>query len=83
MAIKQNTNQIKVSLSAQRKLSLAAGILSAVATFVSLISKTWGFSGVGEQIVTTFLAANTVINMYFFGSTSQKIAEDKENEKNK
>ena len=74
---------IKPSLSTQRKLSLAAGILSAIATFVSLISKTWGFAGVGEQIVTTFLAANTVINMYFFGSTGQKITEDKKDDKNR
>lgn len=73
---------IKTSISTQRKLSLAAGILSAIATFVSLISKTWGFAGVGEQIVTTFLAANTVINLYFFGSTGQKISEDN-NEKAK
>lgn len=77
------TNQIKTSLSVQRKLSLAAGILSATATFVSLISKTWGFEGIGEQIVTTFLAANTVINMYFFGSTGQKVTEDKKNEESK
>lgn len=74
---------IKTSLSTQRKLSLAAGVLSAIATFVSLISKTWGFAGVGEQIVTTFLAANTVINMYFFGSTGQKITEDKKDDKNR
>lgn len=74
---------IKTSITVQRKLSLAAGILSAIATFVSLISKTWGFTGVGEQIVTTFLAANTVINMYFFGSTSQKITEEKQDEKDK
>lgn len=74
---------IKTSLSTQRKLSLAAGILSAIATFVSLISKTWGFAGIGEQIVTTFLAANTVINMYFFGSTGQKITEDKKDDKNR
>lgn len=73
---------IKTSLTTQRKLSLAAGILSAVATFVSLISKTWGFAGIGEQIVTTLLAANTVINMYFFGSTGQKITEGS-NEKSK
>lgn len=74
---------IKVSLTTQRKLSLAAGILSAVATFVSLISKTWGFEGVGEQIVTTLLAATTVINLYFFGSTSQKITEDNKDEQSK
>ncbi len=77
------TNQIKVSISTQKKLSLAAGILSAIATFVSLISKTWGFEGVGEQIVTTFLAANTVINLYFFGSTSQKITEERKDESGK
>lgn len=74
---------IKTSISTQRKLSLAAGILSAIATFVSLISKTWGFAGVGEQIVTTFLAANTVINLYFFGSTGQKISEENKDEKDK
>lgn len=74
---------IKTSISTQRKLSLAAGILSAIATFVSLISKTWGFAGVGEQIVTTFLAANTVINLYFFGSTGQKITEEKKDGKDK
>ena len=78
-----NIQPLKTSLTVQRKLSLAAGILSAIATFVSLISKTWGFAGIGEQIVTTFLAANTVINMYFFGSTSQKIMEDKKDESGK
>lgn len=76
-------NQIKTSISTQKKLSLAAGILSAIATFVSLISKTWGFEGVGEQIVTTFLAANTVINLYFFGSTGQKITEENKDETSK
>lgn len=74
------TNQIKVSLSTQRKLSLAAGIMSAIATFISIISPTWGFEGVGKQIVETLLAATTVINLYFFGSTSQKITEEKKDE---
>ncbi len=74
---------IKTSISTQRKLSLAAGILSAIATFVSLIKGTWGFDGVGDQIVQTFLAANTVINLYFFGSTGQKITEGKKDENGK
>ena len=69
--------QIKTSLSVQRKLSLAAGMLSATAAFISLIKGTWGFDGVGDQIVTTLLAATTVINLYFFGSTSQKITGEK------
>ena len=69
-------NQIKTSISTQRKLSLAAGILSAIATFISLIKGAWGFDGIGDQIVPVFLSANTVINMYFLGSTGQKISED-------
>ncbi len=78
-----NIQPIKTSLTVQRKLSLAAGVLSAIATFISLIAKAWGFEGVGEQIVTTFLAANTVVNLYFLGSTSQKISEDNKNEGDK
>lgn len=73
-------SQIKVSLSTQRKLSIAAGSLSAAATFISVIAPTWGFEGVGQQIVQTLLAATTVINLYFFGSTGQKITEEKKNE---
>ena len=72
--------KIKTSISTQRKLSLAAGILSALATFIALIKGTWGFDGVGDQLITLFMAANTVINTYFFGATSQKIAKEKEDE---
>ena len=79
----QEYKQIKVSITTQRKLSLAAGILSALATFVSIISSTWGFEGVGQQIVQTLLASTTVINLYFFGSTGQKISDGGKNEKSK
>lgn len=72
--------KIKVSISTQRKLSLAAGILSAIATFIALIKGTWGFDGVGDQLITLCMAANTVINMYFFGSTGQKITEEGKDE---
>lgn len=74
--------QIKTSISTQRKLSLAAGILSAIATFISIIGPTWGFEGVSQQIVQTLTAATTVINLYFLGSTGQKITEGN-NEKGK
>lgn len=77
------TPQIKTSISTQKKLSLAAGILSAIATFVAMIKSSFGFDGIGDQIITVFMAANTVINMYFFGSTSQKIVEGNKDEKNK
>ena len=69
--------QIKTSLSVQRKLSLAAGILSAIAYFISVIKGTWGFEKPGEQIVQTFLAANSVINLFFLGSTTEKIRTEK------
>ncbi len=72
--------KIKTSLSTQRKFSFAAGIISAIAMFISLISPTWGFEGIGKQWVETLLAINTVINMYFLGVTSQKISEEKKNE---
>jgi hypothetical protein len=68
---------IKVSMSIQKKLSLAAGILSAIAYFISVIKGTWGFDAVGEQIVQTFLAANSVINLFFLGSTTEKIRTEK------
>lgn len=75
---------IKTNLTIQRKLSIAAGLLSAVAYFISLLAETWGFGGVGKQIVQTFLAANSVINLYFLGSTTQKIAEEnKQDEEDK
>lgn len=77
------TPQIKTSISTQKKLSLAAGMLSMIATFVALIKGTFGFDGIGDQIITVFMAANTVINMYFFGSTSQKITTENKNESNK
>lgn len=73
--------QIKTSISTQRKLSLAAGIMSAIATFVSIIAPTWGFEGVGQQIVQTLMGATTVINLYFAGSTGQKIVEAKNENK--
>lgn len=73
--------QIKTSISTQRKLSLAAGILSALATFVSIIGPTWGFEGVSQQITQTLCAATTVINLYFAGSTGQKIVEAKNENK--
>lgn len=75
--------QIKVSLSVQRKLSIAAGLLSAAAYLVTLLAETWGFQGVGKQITQTALAVNSVINLYFLGSTAQKISEEKKNEGSK
>lgn len=73
---------VKTSISTQRKLSLAAGLLSFSAFIIQGLSTTWGFEEVGTQIVQTMLVVSGAISFYFLGSTSQKIVEDN-NEKNK
>jgi len=40
-------------------------------------SDTWGFSQVGEQITQTALLFAGGVNLYFLGSTTQKISEEK------
>lgn len=73
---------IATSLSTQRKLSIAVGLLSFAAFVIQGLSTTWGFKEVGEQIVQTALLFCGGINLYFLGSTTQKISEEKkENEK--
>lgn len=75
--------KIQTSLSVQRKLSIAVGLLSFAAFIIQGLSTTWGFSGVGEQITQTALLFAGGVNLYFLGSTTQKITEEKkQNEKN-
>lgn len=81
-----NISPIKTSISIQRKLSIAVGLLSFVAFIVQGLGTTWGFEGVAEQLTQTALLFSGGINLYFLGSTTQKIsAENKEttNEKTK
>ena len=80
----QNLQPIKTSLSIQRKLSLAVGLLSFAAFIVQGLSTTWGFAGVGEQITQTVLLFVGGINIFFLGDTGRKITEEKkEDEENK
>lgn len=75
---------IKTNLTIQRKLSIAVGLLSFAAFIIQGLSTTWGFQGIGEQITQTALLFSGGINLYFLGSTTQKISEEnKQNEKNK
>ena len=75
---------IKTNLTIQRKLSIAVGLLSFAAFIVQGLSTTWGFQGIGEQITQTALLFSGGINLYFLGSTTQKISEEnKKNEKDK
>lgn len=77
MATKTNIQPIKTPISVQRKLSIAVGLLSFAAFIVQGLSDTWGFSQVGEQITQTALLFAGGVNLYFLGSTTQKISEEK------
>lgn len=68
---------IKTSVSVQRKLSIAVGLLSFAAFIIQGLSTTWGFSQIGEQITQTALLFAGGVNLYFLGSTTQKITEEK------
>lgn len=77
MTTKMNTQPIKTSISTQRKLSIAVGLLSFGAFIVQGLSATWGFTEVGEQLTQTALLFAGGVNLYFLGSTTQKISEEK------
>lgn len=72
---------VKTPISIQRKLSIAVGLLSFAAFIVQGLSTTWGFESIGEQITQTALLFSGGINLYFLGSTTQKITEEKKDEK--
>lgn len=68
---------IETSISTAKKLSLTVGILSFCAFIVQGLGQTFGFSGVAEQLTQTFLLFAGGINIWFLGSTSQKITQEK------
>lgn len=79
MTSKTNIQPIKTPISIQRKLSIAVGLLSFAAFIIQGLSSTWGFESIGEQITQTALLFSGGINLYFLGSTTQKITEEKKN----
>lgn len=70
---------IETSVSTQRKLSIAVGLLSFGAFIIQGLSSTWGFPQLGEQITQTCLLVSGGISIYFLGSTTQKITEERKN----
>lgn len=81
MATKTTAIQpVETSISTQRKLSIAVGLLSFFAFVIQALGSTWGFQEVSTQIVQTCLAVSGGISIYFLGSTTQKITEEKKNE---
>ena len=80
----QKIEPVKTSISTQRKLSIAVGLLSFSAFVIQALGQTWGFEEVATQIVQTCLAISGGISIYFLGSTTQKITEEnKQDEENK
>lgn len=74
---KKTNATIETSISTQRKLSIAVGLLSFSAFVIQALGQTWGFEAVSTQIVQTCLAISGGISIYFLGSTTQKITEEK------
>ena len=72
-----NVQPIDTSISTQRKLSIAVGLLSFSAFVIQALGQTWGFTEIATQIVQTCLAVSGGISIYFLGSTTQKITEEK------
>ena len=72
----QKIEPVKTSISTQRKLSIAVGLLSFSAFVIQALGQTWGFEAVATQIVQTCLAISGGISIYFLGSTTQKITEE-------
>lgn len=75
-----NIQPIETSISTQRKLSIAVGLLSFGAFVIQGLSSTWGFPALGQQITQTALLVSGGISIYFLGSTTQKITEENKNE---
>lgn len=74
---------VKTPISIQRKLSIAVGLLSFAAFVIQGLGDTWGFPGIAKQITQTALLFGAGINLYFLGSTTQKITEEKKDDENK
>lgn len=66
---------MKLSKKTTERLSLAGGILVALAFLVTQLGDTWGFGEVAKQVSQTFLAVAGVIEVYFLGHTAKKITD--------
>ncbi|MGV9002357.1 MAG: hypothetical protein ACOH18_05395 [Candidatus Saccharimonadaceae bacterium] len=62
--------------STNKKISIALGILTFVAAFALLQGQVWGFDALAKQIFTAITGTTALVNLYFLGTTSQKITED-------
>lgn len=63
--------------STNKKISIALGVLTFVAAFVLLQGDVWGFSALAKQIFSAITGTTALVNLYFLGSTTEKIASNK------
>lgn len=60
--------------STNKKISIALGVLTFIGAFVLLQGDVWGFSSLAKQIFSAITGTTSLVNLYFLGSTSQKIS---------
>lgn len=63
--------------STNKKISIALGILTFVAAFVLLQGDIWGFSELAKQVFSAITGTTALVNLYFLGSTTEKISKEK------
>ena len=59
--------------STNKKISIALGILTAIAAAVLILGDTWGFPALAKQIFASITGIAAIVNVYFLGSTAEKI----------
>lgn len=68
---------MKFDKSTNQKISLAMGVLSFLAAFVLFQGDTWGFPALAKQIFASITGTISLVNMYFLGSTAEKIKNER------
>lgn len=63
--------------STNKKISIALGVLTFVAAFVLLQGDVWGFDAFAKQVFSAITGTTALVNLYFLGSTTEKIAKAK------
>lgn len=66
---------MKLKASTNKKISIALGILTAVAASVLILGDTWGFAALAKQIFASITGITAIVNVYFLGSTAQKVTD--------
>lgn len=64
---------MKFKASTNKKLSVALGILSFMAALVLIQGDTWGFPELAKQIFASITGFVSLFNMYFLGTTAEKL----------